>query len=212
MLWNDHSDDFEVGSHALLGASKFSWLNYDDEQMYDAWKRQYAQRMGTALHELAADLIYNRIKITKKDSKMVLLHLLKNYIPRDAIELDRIMENLVPYVEDGIGFRMRVEQPLVYTENAFGTADAIIFEDRKKLLRIHDYKSGTTPAHLEQLEIYAALFCLEYGVKPGEIDFELRIYQNGDQLIGNPKADNILPVMDEIIRKDKMVQSFKEGV
>ena len=31
-----------------------------------------------------------------------------------------------------------------------------------KILRIHDYKSGITPAKMDQLMIYAALFCLEY--------------------------------------------------
>ena len=142
---------------------------------------------------------------------MVLLHLLKEGIPGDVIELDRIMETLVPYVEDAIGFRMRAEQVLYYSENVFGTADSIIFDEKKRILRIHDLKTGTTPAHFEQLEIYAALFCLEYEYKPGEIEFELRIYQNGDIHIGKPQADNILPVMDEIIRKDKLVDGFKEG-
>ena len=211
MLWNDHSRDVPKGSHALLGASRFSWLNYDDEELYNAYKRQFATPMGTALHELAADLIDNRIKLSKRDTHLVLLHLIKNYIPRDVIEMDRIMENLVPYVEDAIGYRMRAEQVLYYSDNAYGTADCITYDERKNLLRIHDLKTGTTPAHLEQLEIYAALFCLEYEFKPGEIEFELRIYQNGDILIGKPQADNILPVMDEIIRKDKMVEGFKEG-
>lgn len=121
------------------------------------------------------------------------------------------MVNLLPYVSDGIGYRMKVEQPLVYSENCFGTADSIIFDEKKSLLRIHDYKSGTTPAHLEQLEIYAALFCLEYEFKPGEIEFELRIYQNGDQLIGKPQANNILPTMDKIRKFDKMIDKFKEA-
>ena len=211
MLWNNHSKDVPKGSHALLGASRYSWLNYDEEELYNAYLRQYATMMGTTLHELAADLIENKVRLTKRDTHLVLLYLLKNYIPRDVIELDRIMENLVPYVEDGIGYKMRVEQPLFYSENCFGTADTIIFDEKKNLLRIHDYKSGTTPAKLEQLEIYAALFCLEYEFKPGDINFELRIYQNGDQLIGKPEADNILPIMDEIVAKDKLVEKFKEG-
>lgn len=211
MLWNNHSKDVPKGSHALLGASRYSWLNYDEEELYNAYLRQYATTMGTVLHELAADLIENKVRLTKRDTHLVLLYLLKNYIPRDVIELDRIMENLVPYVEDGIGYKMRVEQPLFYSENCFGTADTIMFDEKKNLLRIHDYKSGTTPAKLEQLEIYAALFCLEYEFKPGDLNFELRIYQNGDQLIGKPEADNILPIMDEIVAKDKLVDKFKEG-
>ena len=142
---------------------------------------------------------------------MVLLYLLDNEVPRSVIDINRIMENLIPYVTDGIGFRMKSEQPLVYSENIYGTADSIIFDERKQILRIHDYKSGTTPAHLEQLEIYAALFCLEYRFKPGDINFELRIYQDGDQLIGNPKASDILPTLDKIVTFDKIIESFKEA-
>lgn len=211
MLWNDHSRDIPKGSHAFLGASKYSWLNYDEEDLELAWKRSFAQTMGTSLHELAAGLIENRIKLSSRDTHLVLYHLLEDGIPRSVINLDTIMANLIPYVADGIGYRMKVEQPLVYSENVFGTADSIIFDDKKSLLRIHDYKSGTTPAHLEQLEIYAALFCLEYEFKPGEIEFELRIYQNGDQLIGNPKANNILPTMERIRKFDKMIEKFKEA-
>jgi hypothetical protein len=211
MLWNDHSRDIPRGSHAFLGASKYSWLNYDEEDLELAWKRSYATQMGTALHELAASLIENRIKLSSRDTHLVLYSLLENNIPRSIINMDSIMVNLLPYVSDGIGYRMKVEQPLVYSENCFGTADSIIFDEKKSLLRIHDYKSGTTPAHLEQLEIYAALFCLEYEFKPGEIEFELRIYQNGDQLIGKPQANNILPTMDKIRKFDKMIDKFKEA-
>lgn len=213
MLWNDHSKLIK-GQHAFLGGSKFSWLNYSEEDLEVAWKRQYAQKIGTVLHELASKLIDNRIKITNKDRNMVLLYLIDNEIPKsviDMIDIRQIMNNLIPYITDGIGFRMKSEQPLVYSENIYGTADAIVFDERKQILRIHDYKSGTTPAHLEQLEIYAALFCLEYRFKPGDINFELRIYQDGDQLIGNPKASDILPTMDKIVTFDKIIESFKEA-
>ena len=211
MLWNDHSRDIPKGAHAFLGASRYSWLNYDEEDLENAWKRQYATAMGTSLHELAASLIENKIKLSSRDTHLVLHHLLEDGIPRSVIQLDVIMNNLIPYVADGIGYRMIVEQPLMYSENVFGTADSIIFDEKKSLLRIHDYKSGSTPAKLEQLEIYAALFCLEYEYKPGEIDFELRIYQNGDIHIGNPKAANILPTMDKIVRFDKFIEKLKEA-
>lgn len=211
MLWNDHSKDIQEGMHAFLGASKYSWLNYDAEKLEEKWKSQYAKIMGTALHELAAKCLRNKIKLSSSDRHMVLLYLLDYGIPRSIIDLDKILENLVPYVKDGIGFRMRAEQPLVYSENAFGTADSIIFDEKKHFLRIHDYKSGDTPASLKQLEIYASLFCLEYGFKPGELDYELRIYQNGEILVGNPKANDILPTIDTIITFDKMVESFKEA-
>ena len=210
MLWNDHSK-LPKDKHAFLGGSRFSWLNYNEEDLRIAWERQYAQKMGTVLHELSSKLIDNRIKITNKDKNMVLLYLIDNGVPREIIDLNRIMDNLIPYITDGIGFRMKSEQPLFYSENIYGFADSIIFDERKRILRIHDYKSGITPAHLEQLEIYAALFCLEYRFKPGDINFELRIYQDGDQLIGNPKASDILPTMDKIVTFDKLIESFKEA-
>jgi hypothetical protein len=112
------------------------------------------------------------------------------------------------YVNDAIGFGMRPEQALYYSPNAFGTADAIIFRD--DLLRIHDLKTGNIPASLKQLEIYAALFCLEYHYKPKDIGMELRIYQNDDILIGNPTDENIAPIMEQIIEFDKIIAKLKE--
>ena len=111
------------------------------------------------------------------------------------------------YVNDAIGFRMVPEQILYYSENCFGTADSISF--RNNLLRIHDLKTGSTPVKMEQLMIYAALFCLEYRYKPSEIDIELRIYQNDDYTYFKPEADDILPIMDKIISFDKIIDRIK---
>ena len=106
---------------------------------------------------------------------------------------------------------MNTEVVLYYSDNFFGTADAICF--RNNLLRIHDLKTGVTPVHMEQLEVYAALFCLEYRIKPGDIDMELRIYQNDDILVFNPTAEDILPIMDKIIHLDKLLNkvAIEEG-
>ena len=93
-------------------------------------------------------------------------------------------------------------------DNCFGTADSISFKDN--LLRIHDLKTGVTPAHMEQLEIYAALFCLEYKIKPADIDIELRIYQSDDILVFNPTVEDIVPIMDKIITSDKIISKIKE--
>ena len=90
-------------------------------------------------------------------------------------KLPKSKQTLNMYVNDAIGFKMTPEQILYYSDNCFGTADAILF--RNNFLRIHDLKTGKIPAHMEQLEIYAALFCLEYKVKPADIEMELRIYQ-----------------------------------
>lgn len=112
-------------------------------------------------------------------------------------------------MNDAIGFNMSTEVVLFYSERFFGTADAISF--RNNMLRIHDLKTGRRPVHIEQLEIYAALFCLEYKIKPSEIKMELRIYQNDEILVHEPTAEDILPIMNKIIHVDKMLQKLKGG-
>lgn len=194
------------GKHAMLAPSQPHWLNYDDESLYQKFVSNYAQSMGTLLHELAETCIRNSIKLKKADKNVVLVHLLQNGIPREAIDMERIYDNFVNYVNDAIGFRLTPEQPLFYSEYVFGTADAISF--RNNLLRIHDYKSGVTPAKMEQLMIYAALFCLEYKYKPGEIEMELRIYQNNEIIFDNPTAEDIAPIMDKIIYSDRKIREM----
>ena len=99
---------------------------------------------------------------------------------------------------------MTPEQVLYYSDRFFGTADSICF--RNGMLRIHDLKTGKTPVHMEQLEVYAALFCLEYKIKPSDIDMELRIYQNDQILYHNPTAEDILPIMDKIVHLNKLLE------
>ena len=182
MNFNKHSA--LEGQHAFLGASKYHWINYDDEKIATAYANYLATLKGTQLHEFAAQCI------------------------RLGQKLPRSEKILNMYVNDAIGFKMIPEQILVYSENCFGTADAILF--RNNFLRIHDLKTGVIPAHMEQLLIYASLFCLEYHVKPGEIEMELRIYQNNDVQIANPTAEDIVPIMDKIITADKIIKKIKE--
>lgn len=198
------------GKHALLAPSQPYWLDYSDDKLRQKYLSNYAQNMGTYLHELAETLIKNCIKLKKTDKTVVLVHLLENGIPREAIDMDRIFNNFMTYVNDAVGFKLTPEQPLVYSEFCFGTADAISFRNNE--LRIHDYKSGTTPAKMEQLMIYAALFCLEYKYKPGEIKIELRIYQNDEVVFHKPTADEIAPIMDIIIHCDKVLAAMHEEV
>ena len=216
MNYNKHSE--LEGKHAFLGASKSSWLNKDKDQLLVAYSRQYIQAIGTALHDIARIHIKHNFKLTKGSKKEVMLELIEDYhIPGYAIDLaidyDFVFDNLTNYVNDAIGYHMVPEQILYYSDNSFGTADAITSLDstfKNKLLRIHDLKTGITPAHIEQLLIYAALFCLEYNTKPSEIDFELRIYQ-GCEIIGfKPEVDDIVPVMDKIVTADKILKQSKE--
>lgn len=182
MNFNRHSG-FE-GQHAFLGASKYHWINYNEEKVAESYSKYLAIQKGTVLHEFAAQCI----KLGQK--------------------LPKSQKTLNMYVNDAVGFKMIPEQILWYSENCFGTADAISF--RNKFLRIHDLKTGFIPAHMEQLKIYAALFCLEYGIKPGNIEIELRIYQSNEVLYHNPAADEIVPIMDKIITFDKIIDRIKE--
>ena len=181
MIFNKHTN--LIGSHAFLSASKYHWIRYDDEKLVNTYKNFIAVQKGTELHDFAAQCI------------------------RLGQKLPKSKKTLNMYVNDAIGFNMTPEQVLYYSDNCFGTADSISF--RNNLLRIHDLKTGEIPAHMEQLMVYAALFCLEYKVKPGEIDFELRIYQSDDILICNPTAEDILPIMDKIISFDKLIENIK---
>jgi hypothetical protein len=174
------------GLHAPFSASKSQWLRYDDEKALQVYENRKAKEIGTRLHAWAKETIDLNIKQ-----------------PRSKTTLSS-------YVNDAIGFKMNTEVILFYSENFFGTADAISF--RNNILRIHDLKTGKTPVHMEQLEIYAALFCLEYKVDPRKIDMELRIYQNDEIIYHNPTFEEIEPIMNKIIHLDKLLYKMKEEV
>lgn len=181
MIFNKHSN--LMGQHALLSASKYHWLNYTDEQLLNSFVSAMASERGTRLHALACECIKLKVRL-----------------PRNKCTLNA-------YVNDAISFRMTPEQVLYYSDNCFGTADAISYRDG--FLRIHDLKTGTIPAHMEQLMIYAALFCLEYKVDPRKTAMELRIYQNDDMLSAAPDHPEILRIMDKIIEFDKKIEKLK---
>jgi hypothetical protein len=164
-----------------------------------------AAQRGTALHELAQQAITLGVKL-----------------PRNKNTLNQ-------YVNDAIGFRMKPEQVLFYSPNAFGTADSISF--RNDFLRIHDLKTGKNKANIAQLHIYAAMFCIEYGINPNSIDIVLRIYQNdeireqvitpsttiervysGSSILDETVIDPIemLRIMNHILECDKIVEEKKE--
>ena len=184
MRFNNHTN--LEGLHAPFGASKSSWLRYDDKKIIESYHSMKAKELGTRLHAWAAETIQLGIKQPRSN------------------------KTLSAYVNDAIGFKMDTEVVLFYSQYFFGTADAISF--RNNFLRIHDLKTGSTPVKMEQLEIYAALFCLEYKIKPGEIDMELRIYQNDEILIHTPTAEDILPIMDKIVHCNKLLENMEGRV
>lgn len=182
MNFNRHSN--LEGQHAFLSASRYHWLNYDEKKAAESYSRYLAAQKGTQLHQFAAQCI------------------------RLGQKLPRSQKTLNLYVNDAIGYKMFPEQILFYSENCFGTADAISF--RNGLLRIHDLKTGAIPAHMEQLEIYAALFCLEYAVHPLDIETELRIYQGDEVLFHRPVSEEITMIIDKIVRFDQIIDEMKE--
>lgn len=182
MIFNKHLN--LEGLHAPFSPSKASWLRYDDEKALEVYTNRKAAEMGTKFHKWAKDTIDLGIK------------------------QPRSKKTIYAYVNDAIGFKMDTEVVLFYSEKFFGTADAISF--RNGMLRIHDLKTGKMPVHMEQLEIYAALFCLEYRIKPGDIDMELRIYQNDEVICHNPTAEDIVPIMDKIVHLNKLLEKVDE--
>lgn len=170
------------GLHAPFSASSSAWLRYDDEKTLDVYKNLKAKEMGTRLHAWAKETIDLGIK------------------------QPRSKKTLYAYVNDAIGFKMSTEVVLYYSDRFFGTADAISF--RNNFLRIHDLKTGKGPVHMEQLEVYAALFCLEYRIRPGDIDIELRLYQNDEIVVHNPTAEDIVPIMDKIIHLNNILEEI----
>ena len=174
------------GQHAFLSASKYHWINYTLEKLIASYDNFLAAQYGTILHDFAERCIR-----------------LKQKLPRSKKALNM-------YVNDAIGYRMTPEQLLYYSDNCFGTADTISYDEKEKLLRIHDLKTGVVPAHMDQLEIYTAIFCLEYEVDPSDIKVELRIYQGTEVLCHSPDPERIKQIITTIVKFDKVIDKMKE--
>lgn len=224
MIWEDHSRDIPKGKHALFSGSMYSWTNIkaeSDEDFEEAIRTRYfnsfAKDVGTIMHAWACDRIKYRMNAVKSDSKSLLIYIMKSYeanreyIPRSvaAYYVDRCFSNIMAYIKDANGFRLDPEVDLKYADDFYGTADAILYK-KGEFLRIHDLKTGTTPASLKQLEIYAAFCCLEYDIDPSSVDIELRIYQGDEILIGNPTGDDIRALMDYVRRTKIIFEKIKK--
>ena len=210
----------------MFSPSQSAWIRYDDDKIIDKVRNQYRAPLGTEIHDFAATQIELRHKISSSKN---LANEIENYIYTKykfsnqfqtasdyAMRLVNnvgylepvIFETVKHYVNDAIGYRMVVEQPLVYSEHIFGTADSIIFKNG--LLRIHDLKTGLIPAHMEQLLAYTALFCLEYEIRPAEIETELRLYQLDGIIVHKPTVEDVLPIMDRIITTEKIASRIEK--
>lgn len=200
------------GQHAFLSPSQSHWLRYDDDKLRDRYLKSQAVQRGTELHELASKLIEMNVP------------------------LPRTKNSLNMFVNDAIGHKLTSEQPLYYDGFCFGTSDAIDY--RRNILRIFDLKTGETEAHMDQLRVYAALFCLNYqrivreyrkkgmddkeianelDLKPNELHFDprqmtdivLRIYQFGEIAEEHADPEVILAIMDIIVHDVEVLRSTK---
>jgi hypothetical protein len=175
------------GQHAFLSPSVYHWINYDDEKLAFRYKTMRAALEGMEHHRYAAIAIEER-EIQDDESSTVGM-----------------------YINQCIQYRMHPEVVLYYSPNAFGTVDAIAYRHRR--LRISDLKTGVTKAYEHQLEVYAALFFLEYEIDPFSCrDIELRIYQNGECRVYHGDPVFIRGIMDKIVRFDKILNRLREEV
>jgi hypothetical protein len=167
-----------LGEHAFLSPSKYHWIHYTPHRLVDSWTTAQAAAYGTMQHE---------------------------YAHREINEgrLSDLVGTVGLYINDAIRYRMTTEQVLYYSENCFGTADTIAF--RYKTLRIHDLKTGVFPGSVHQLEVYAALFCLEYGEDPFKIKIELRIYQSNEVQLFEADPEDIAFIMERIQEFDRLI-------
>lgn len=182
MKFNNHRN--LEGFHAAFSPSSPAWLRYDDSKLVRVFLNKKAAERGTRLHAWAKETIDLGIK------------------------QPRSKKTLYAFVNDAIGFQMSTEVVLYYSDRFFGTADAISFRDM--VLRISDLKTGETPVHREQLIVYAALFCLEYGIDPDKIVTILRIYQSDEIDEFSPESSEIKDVMDLIIHDEKVLSAVEE--
>lgn len=216
MQWHEHLN--LEGRHSFLAPSNHSWKNYDDSKLISVFEGNKRKIEGTYLHQWAEDLIksVNRTKdilrmtgskrIFRIDIDAVRMEGDKDSVVRES----KAKETVFMYVADAIKFDMAAEIPLSYDDRyCFGTADAIQFDGQ--LLRIHDLKTGETPASIDQLIIYAALFCLEYNQDPNRLIFELRIYQTDQILIHKPTNEEIIDMMNRIIHLVEVLRRYERG-
>lgn len=175
------------GQHAFLSPSVYHWINYDEEKLKFRYKTLRAALEGVEQHRYAAIAIEER-----------------------EIQDDETT-TLGMYINQCIQYGMQPEIVLYYSPNAFGTVDAIRYAHR--ILRISDLKTGASRTSEHQLEVYAALFFLEYEIDPFSTrEIELRIYQDGKCRVyfGDPAF--IKGIMDKIVRFDELLNKLREEV
>ena len=182
MEWHQHYDLRE--KHAFLSPSSYHWTNYTPEKLREVWLNNKKKEEGTMIHAYASVAI------------------------KQGYRQANLKRALNKFINDAIGFRMESELVLHYSDNCFGTADAIQYYADEKLLRIHDLKTGNTKASFRQLYIYAALFCLEYNMNPTKFETVLRIYQGSDYFEELADPAEIQHIAQVIVESDAILDGL----
>lgn len=213
--------------HALFSPSRGAWIRYDDQKIIDILKNRYRAQLGTEIHEFSAIQIMLNHKIT---SVRTIPDSIENYIYtkyrfmncsretfEDAMNLvdhvkdlpKAVFDTVKFYINDAIGFDMEPEMKLDFSPDIAGTSDAVIF--RNQVLRIHDLKTGDGQPTKEQLEQYAALYCLENDKNPSAIRIVLRFYHLDGIIEWEPEANDIWMIMNRMIEVEKLAAPYRKG-
>lgn len=196
--------------HAILAPSSPAWIRADDEGLMKRLRAYYAKQVGTIVHETAEIYISSGEKIKKSEAKSVLKFVqLQNKIPKKVINVDQYVDAFVHHVNDAVSFGMRPEVVLYFSENCFGHADASVYDQKNNVLRIHDLKTGVTPASMEQLEIYAALWEFQ-NPQFKRPKIELRIYQGSEVNVLKPDQDTIDIIKNQIVHASGFIDFLRE--
>lgn len=181
MNWKSYS--YLENTHSFLSPSKHHWLNYTPEKLVSTYENYKKIALGTQYHALAAELITL------------------------AVRLPNTSASFNSFVNDAIGFKMKAEVLLFFSNNCYGTADAISFSNG--VLRIHDLKTGQSPGSMNQLLIYAGLFCLDYAIEAREMEeAHLRLYQNEEITQFSPTTEAIFDVVARIEEAERIIESL----
>lgn len=227
--------------HAPFAPSQPSWLGYSDEQVIEAYKSRHRAEIGTEIHEWASIQINlsskaSGIREVEKGvkthiyTKYVMPYLDQNFVPEYEDKLLKLRtdygwelikhiryipkESFVStkdFINDSIGFRMDSEKRLYLSDNFFGTSDATMYYPNENLLRIMDLKTGSRPAKMTQVYIYAALYCHANNLNPLQTNFETRIYQNAEIRMEQPAGENINDILKNILHKNELIKKFEGG-
>ena len=179
--------------HALFSPSEKAWIRYDKEKIVNKVQQAEAILRGTLLHELAASCIKLKVTLGKENGI------------------------ISEYVQDCIQCGCETERQVYYSEYIYGTADAIRFDVDARLLYIFDLKTGEKAVPIDQVLIYAAIWCLEHGISPEDINYDLRIYSNtrpirlATEESGPQVAAQVRKAMDQIVFVNNTTLEYKGG-